>query len=67
VEQQDPVTSTPEEFAEKLVAHWELVQALQEDGCAFTRGIARLLLALAGMEEGEFVERVWTFEAGLHG
>lgn len=65
--QTDVVMQDAEAFAHKLVAHWRVVQLLQDEGCAFMAGIADLLLALADLGEEEFVERAWTHEAGLHG
>lgn len=67
MKQTDVVMQDAEAFARRLVAHWRLVEALQDDGCAFTTSIADLLLALADLTTEQFVERVWTYEAGLHG
>ena len=65
--QTDVVMQDAESFARRLVAHWQVVQLLQDKRCAFMAGVADLLLALADLTEEEFVERVWTYEAGLHG
>lgn len=67
MKQTDVVMRDSEAFALKLVEHWRVVQFLQDEGCAFTARIADLLLALADLTEDEFVERAWTYEAGLHG
>ena len=65
--QTDVVMQDAEAFARKLVVHWQVIRLLQDEGCAFMAGIADLLLALADLTEEEFVERSWTYEAGLHG
>lgn len=57
--------ATAEEFAESLVAHWELLRQLSEADCGLMNGIARLLLAMAELTEDEFIDRAWRYEAHL--
>jgi hypothetical protein len=64
--QTDVVMQDAEAFARSLVAHWEVIQVLQDEGCAFMARIADLLLALADLTEEQFIERAWMCEAGRH-